>query len=370
MEVFSLGKVKSVLQGVFSLHLTANDHPNPYTAKLPCSFTHAGRPEGWQAGSTGTHASLGGAARSPPPAPTLPVCGACGAGKTFPVPPRPQPRRPLRDSAVLGAWRGRAAGAPSLPGRRGAARQGGRESVWATRAAAPSRPARAGIPRLLLEAAAWGALASSEAPRGEGKLEITKKQMCLESPPPTAIHNPADRKRWRVTSCCLPRKRSPPDRVAGTFVSRFGCRLGWGRVRKELPSTDRVAGRSGELWRGFPPRPGAAGTLESPRGAPAAELRRVWAPPCWGGKPHNLRAVACGSLTAPPVGRTVFSECFALRTRPRGDWVRGTLKPLSKGSGDLSAAPGLLLIFWFPCQELFLIRGRPSVWIPSKESHF
>lgn len=56
---------------------------------------------GWLAAVA--HASLGGAARSPPPAPTLPVCGACGAGKTSPVPPRSQPRRSLRDSAVLGS---------------------------------------------------------------------------------------------------------------------------------------------------------------------------------------------------------------------------------------------------------------------------
>lgn len=63
-----------------------------------------------------------------------------GLGRLSPVPPRSQPRRSLRDSAVLGSWRGRAAGAPSLPGRRGAARQGGRESVWATQA--PRLPAQ------------------------------------------------------------------------------------------------------------------------------------------------------------------------------------------------------------------------------------
>lgn len=100
------------------------------------------------------HASLGGAARSPPPAPTLPVCGACGAGKTFPgptslpAPPIPEGQRGPRvkegpsSRSALFTWsqgRGQAGRARERVGDAGAA---------------PSRPARAGIPRLLLEAAA------------------------------------------------------------------------------------------------------------------------------------------------------------------------------------------------------------------------
>lgn len=323
-----------MLQGVFSLHLTANGHPNPYTAKLPCSFTQAGRPEGWLVGSSGPRVTRGSGAKpstctyasslrrlrgwedfprshlAPSPADPWGTARSSGHGGAE------QPERP--PYLVAGA----------RPGREGA-RACGRRG----RRAFPPSPSRdpeapSGSRGLRSTRLQWG-------PEGWGKLKIIKKQMCLGSPPPTAIHNPADRKRCHVTSCCLLRKRSPPDRVAGTFVSRFGCRLGRGRVRKELPGTDRVAGRSGELWRGSPRVLAPRGGSRAREGRPQRSSVGCWAPPCWGGKPHNLRAVACGILTAPPLGRTVPLRSLCTENAAPGDWVRGTLKPLSKGSGPL-----------------------------------
>lgn len=152
-----------MLQVVSSLLLTPNDHTNPrYQAKLPCCSTHVGRRlKEWLADEWPTCPSaerreafhLHQREKSAVNV-GLERLSRAGSPHRSHLGPHAQPCRPLRANAVLRRWRGRAARAPSLPGRRGAARQGGRGSMRATRATAPSRPARAGIPKLLLEAAA------------------------------------------------------------------------------------------------------------------------------------------------------------------------------------------------------------------------
>lgn len=109
-----------------------------------------------------------------------------------------------------------AARAPSLPGRRGAARQGGCVSVSATRAACAYPPRASQVSE-----AASARLRPRTTGCQKGR-ERNNRYPVLETAASAVIHNPADRKP-AVTS--LPTvaqpKRSRLHTAAGTFVSPY-----------------------------------------------------------------------------------------------------------------------------------------------------
>lgn len=153
-----------------------------------------------------------------------------------------------------------AARAPSLPGRRRAARQGGCGNVSATRAACafPPRPGRG-------SGAASGVFFASGPPAAT-KYRGTDRSLRVwgNSSPRAVNHNPADRKGSDVTSARGPPKTLPPlDCASGTFVPRSRrprCPDQFGRLYGG--EKDGGAGRSGELC---DERPLPAALLEGSR---------------------------------------------------------------------------------------------------------